>query len=394
MGQKGPAAGDWPQWRGPHRNAISDETGLLKSWPRSGPPMVWTASGLGEGYGSLCIVGDCIFLQGAAGGKSMIHALDRKEGKRVWSTPLGSSESNDRGGGPRGTPTFGGGRLHVLTEAGDLACLDASSGKILWQRNVLRDFKANNPHWLVSESPLIDGDHVIVTPGGREGGIVALSMSDGKTVWAARELTDPAGYASCIAADVSGVRTIMNLTARAGVGVRASDGKLLWRYEAPANRTANCATPVFHDNKVFYTSAYGTGCGLLEIEPAALPVRTREVYFNREMQNHHGGVVLIGGHIYGFSGSILTCIEFATGKSLWKERSVGKGCVSFADGLLYLLGEGNVMGLAEAGPRGYSEKGRFNIEDQGRPSWAHPVVAGGRLHIRNQGKLWCYNVKA
>jgi len=176
--------------------------------------------------------------------------------------------------------------------------------------------------------------------------------------------------------------------------VRASDGKLMWRYEKVSNRTANITTPVFYDNKVFYTSGYDTGCALLSVKAQGGEVKADEIYFNREMMNHHGGVVLIDGYVYGFNNAILSCIEFATGKTVWRDRSVGKGTLTFADGHLYLLSENNVAGLAEATPAGYKETGRFQITDQGWPSWAHPVVCAGKFYIRNQGTLTCYDVKA
>ncbi len=391
--QSNPVA-DWPQWQGPDRTGLSKEVGLLKQWPASGPAMAWSASGIGAGYGSLAIKGDRIFVQGSNGGRSIVHSLNRADGKNVWSKALGSAGTNDRGSGPRSTPTLDGDRIYVLTENGDLACLKSQDGTAVWQRNILREFGGRNISWLISESPLVDGDHVIVTPGGRGAGIVALDKMTGKTVWASKDLSDEAGYSSPIVADVQGVRTVMTLTGDAGVGVRASDGKLMWRYERVANRTANITTPVFHDNKVFYTSAYGTGAALLGLTAQAGEVKAQEIYFTREMQNHHGGVVLVNGYLYGFNNSILTCVEFATGNSMWRNRSVGKGSLTYADGHLYLLGEDNTVGLAEAVPGGYTEKGRFRIPDQGLPSWAHPVVAGGKLYIRNQATLAAYDVRA
>jgi outer membrane protein assembly factor BamB len=194
-------------------------------------------------------------------------------------------------------------------------------------------------------------------------------------------------------ADVQGVRTIMTLTSAAGVGVRATDGKLMWRYGNASNNTANITTPVYADGKVFYTSAYGTGGGLLALRVTGQEVKAQEIYFTSNMQNHHGGVVLVDGYLYGYNNSILTCLEFATGRLLWRDRSVGKGAVSYADGHLYILSENNVVGLVEASPKGYREKGRFTIADQGWPSWAHPVVSGGRLYIRNQGVLASYDVR-
>jgi len=385
---------DWAQWRGPNRNGVSTETGLLKQWPPAGPPLLWSVSTLGKGYGSLAIRGDFIYVQGTQGGNSVVFCLKRAGGATVWVKTLGRTLDQDKGGGPRGTPTLDADRLYALSEHGDLACLRTSDGGAIWARNILADFSGANPQWLISESPLVDGDNLIVTPGGRGAAIVALNKLTGKTVWASAELSDPAAYSSAIVADVQGVRTIMQLTSQAGVGVRAKDGKLLWRYAKVANDTANVTTPLYFDNSVFYTSAYNTGAALLRLKADAGGLKADEVYFTREMMNHHGGVVLLNGYLYGFSNAILTCMEFATGKVMWRNRSVGKGTLTTADGVLFLMGETNTVGLADASPTAYVEKGRFQIADQGWPSWAHPVVAGGALYIRNQGVLASYNVKA
>jgi outer membrane protein assembly factor BamB len=389
-----PAGFDWPQWQGPDRTGLSKDAGLLKQWPPTGPPQVWSVQGIGAGYGSVSLKGDRMFVQGAVRGQSILFSLNRADGRNVWSKTLGPSATNDKGSGPRGTPTVDDDRVYALTENGDLACVKAQDGTLVWQRNILRDFGGRNIGWLLSESPLVDGGNLIVSPGGRGAGMVALDKMSGKTVWVTKELSDEAGYASPIAADVQGVRTIMTLTGEAAVGVRASDGKLMWRYQRVANRTANVATPVFFDNKAFFTSAYGTGAALLALSAQNGEVKADEVYFTRDLQNHHGGVVLVNGYVYGFSNSILTCLEYSTGRTMWRDRSVGKGSLTYADGRLYLLGEDNIVGLAEAVSSGYVERGRFKIPDQGEPSWAHPVVAGGRLYIRNQGTLAAYSVKA
>ena len=389
-----PPARDWPQWRGPDRTGVSRESALLREWPSSGPALQWSASNLGAGYGSVAVSGDRMFVQGTRAGRSIVVTLNRADGKELWSKALGPEGDNDRGPGPRGTPTVDGDRVYVLSENGDLACLLARDGTSVWQRNILEDFGARNIPWLLSESPLVDGNQLIVTPGGRNAGMVALDKMTGKTIWTSKELSDQAGYASPVVASVQGVRTIMTLTAQAGVGVRASDGKLMWRYRPVANSTANITTPVFSDNKVFYTSAYGTGGALLGLRAEAGEVRAQEIYFTRDMENHHGQVVLVNGYLYGYNNSILTCLEFATGKRIWRDRSVGKGSVTYADGHLYILSENNVVGLVEATPAGYREKGRFTIRDQRWPSWANPVVSGGRLYIRNQGTLASYDVRA
>jgi outer membrane protein assembly factor BamB len=386
--------GDWPQWRGPDRNGISQETGLAKSWPSAGPPSIWSISNLGQGYGAVAIKGDRIYVQGVEGRNSVVFCLNRRDGKIVWTAALAEKMEQDRGSGPRGTPTLDGDRGYALSENGELACLRLQDGTKIWRRNILQDFGGRNPHWLLSESPLIDGNRVIVTPGGPNACIVALDKSSGKQIWASQDLSDGAGYSSCIIGEVQGVRAIMTLTDRAGVGVRASDGKLMWRYDKVANRTANVTTPIFHDNAVFYTSDYGTGCALLGLAAQDGDVKAEEIYFSRDMQNHHGGVILHNGYLYGFSSAILTCMEFKTGRVAWKDRSVGKGSLTYADGNLYLLSESNVAGLAEATPDAYRERGRFPIPDQGLPSWAHPVVCGRRLYLRNQSMLTCYDVKA
>lgn len=388
------ASFDWPQWRGLNRDAVSKETGLLKQWPRTGPPVAWTAANLGNGFGSVAVQGDRVYVQGLRNRQSVVSALDRATGAVAWTRPIGRGGENDRGSGPRSTPTIDGDRAYVLTEAGDLAALRVADGSILWQRNILTDFRGRNIQWLVSESPLVDGSHVIVTPGGRGAGLAALDKMTGKTVWTTAQLSDEAGYASAIVADIQGVRTVMTITAEAGVGVRASDGMLMWRNGQAANGTANITTPVYADNKVFYTSAYGAGAVLLNLSALGGVVRAQEAYFTRNMQNHHGGVVLVGRHLYGFNNAVLACLDFATGQSVWRDRSVGKGSVAYADGNLYLLSEDNVVGLAEATPDGYREKGRFPIADQGWNSWSHPVVSGGRLYIRNQQTLTSYDVRA
>ena len=385
---------EWTQWRGPGRTGVSTDTGLIAPWPASGPPSLWAISGLGAGYGSVAVVGERVLVQGMVGDESVVSSLNRSDGALVWRRGLGLGGYNAYGSGPRGTPTVDGDRVYVLTETGDLACLRFLDGSVVWQRNILDDFDGRNPPWLMSESPLVDGDQVIVTPGGQNAGMVALDKMSGETVWVSAELSDQPGYASPVVADVDGVRILMTLTAEAGVGVRRSDGHLMWRYERVANSTANITTPVFHDNKVFYTSAYGKGGALLGLSVEEGEVRAEELYFTRDLQNHHGGVVLVDGYLYGFHESILTCIEFSTGEVMWRDRSVGKGSLTYADGHLYVLSESSVMGLVEASPTEYVEKGRFRTPDQSWSSWAHPVVSGGRLYVRNQETLAVYNLLA
>jgi outer membrane protein assembly factor BamB len=386
------ASTDWTQWRGPQRTGISPETGLLQQWPAAGPPVAWSITGVGEGYGTAAVSGSRLFVQGMRGRDTMVHGINLADGKYLWSKNVGSAGGNDRGSGPRSTPTIDGDRLYVLTERGDLWCLK-DTGAEVWRRNILTDFNGGNIQWLLSESPLVDGDRVVVTPGGRGAGIVALDKMTGKTIWTTKELSDEAGYASAIAIDVQGVRAYTTFTGNAAVGVRASDGKLMWSYRPAANGTANITTPVFFQDKVFYTSAYGTGAGLVTLRAQGGTLSATENYFTLDMQNHHGGVVLVGSTLYGFSNAILTALDFATGKMLWRDRSVGKGSVAYADNRLYMLSENNVVGLAEVTPKGYREVGRFTIADQGLPSWSHPVISGGRMYLRNQNVLTAYDIR-
>ena len=395
LGAQGVADSDWSQWRGPDRSGRSIETGLLGEWSADGPPRVWSVSNVGVGIGSVAVRGDRLFVQGIQDAQSAVSALSRSDGTRLWMRSLGPAGQNSYGSGPRGTPTVDGDQLYVLTENGELACLRVGDGSVVWQRNILADFGGRNPEWMISESPLVDGNMVIVTPGGRGAGIVALDKMTGDTLWVSGELDDQAGYASPIVANVGGVRTVMTLTSAAGVGVRASDGKLMWRNQAPSNRIANISTPVFHDNTVFYSSAYGTGGTLLGLRAEGDDVVAQEIYRTRDMQNHHGGVVLVDDYLYGFNNSILTCLDFATGEMMWRHRSVGKGSLSYADGRLYILSENNVAGLVEATPEGYREHGRFRVAaGRGAPTRAHPTISGGRLYLRNQGTLGAYDIQA
>jgi outer membrane protein assembly factor BamB len=386
-------SGDWPQWRGPDRTGLSRETGFLKAWPAAGPRLVWSAGSLGTGHGTIAVKGDRVFVQGSDGKQSSVASLNRADGKPVWSRVLGPAGNRKSGGnGPRSTPTVDGDRVYAVTEIGELACLKAQDGAVVWQRNILKDFKAEWPTFLIAESPLVDGDRVYVTPGGTDAGMVALNKMTGKTIWKSKSLGAEAAYGSIVAADVQGVRTLMTMSVPGGVGVRASDGQIMWTDAHVASRTSNIATPNYFDNKVMYS--YDMGSSLLGLTVSGGAVKAKEIYFSPELQVESGGVLLVDGYVYGFNSAGLICLEFATGKRMWRDRSVGKGSLTYADGYLYLLSEDFTVGLAEATPAGYREKGRFKIAERPQPSYAHPVVSGGRLYIRNQDTLAAYDIRA
>jgi len=387
------AGGNWPQWRGPNRDGISKETGLLKQWPDAGPPLAWKATGAGNGYSSFAISNGRLYTMGLRGDKEFIVAFDVATGKQVWATPHGTAPfRNDRGDGPRGTPTIEGNRLYALGGNGDLSALDTATGKVVWSMNVLAKFGGTQITWGISESPLIVGEKLLVNPGGPGASIVALNKKDGALIW--KSQSDKAGYSSAIALDTAGTSQVIFFTSTRAVGLDLKDGRLLWEYQKPSNRVANAATPIARANRIFISSDYGTGGGVVEIKANGKDMAAQEIYFTKDMRNHHSSSVLIGDHLYGFSGSILTAMKFDTGEIAWKDRSVGKGSLVFADGLLYLFSENGVVGLAEATPTGYVEKGRFRIQQENLPTWAHPAVAGGRLYLRDQDTIYAYDVKA
>jgi outer membrane protein assembly factor BamB len=380
-------ASDWPQWRGPARDGISAETGLLTAWPAGGPRAIWTVTGLGEGYAAVSVAGGRVYTQGQRGSRQYVFALDVNNGAKLWEAATGNTFDESRGNGPRGTPTVDGTRIYALSADGVLVCLDAASGKAIWTQNLLKTYRGSIPPWGISESPLIDGDRVIVMPGGQGASIVALDKNTGKEVW--RSGSDPAGYSSAVIGQFDGIRQIVALNANAVVGLRADNGQQLWRYTKVSNQTANIATPIVHDGRVFVSTEYESGGALLKVGGKA----ATEVYYTRNMRNHYSSSVLVDDVLYGFNSSILTAMRFSTGEVLWRDRSVGKGSVTYADKHLYVLGEDAALALVEARPDRYLEKSRFSLRQSRYPTWAPPVIADGRLYIRNQDSLTAFDIR-
>jgi outer membrane protein assembly factor BamB len=384
-------AADWHQWRGPNRDGISAESGLLQSWPSSGPPQLWQTTGAGEAYSSFSASNGRLFTLGARGTTEYLMAFDLDTGRKLWEQPNGQRFRNDRGDGPRSTPTIEGDRVYAFGGSGELAAFDAATGRRHWSVNVVRLHGGVVPYWGYSESPLIVGDRILLNVGGRGASIVAFDKSDGSVLW--RSESDEAGYSSPMLLRTGSLSQVVFFTGRRALAVDPRDGRLLWSYPRVANRTANIATPVVRGTQVFVSSDYGTGAALLQVKAAGNVAGANEVYFTREMRNHHASSVLVGEHLYGFSGSILTAMRFATGDVAWRDRSVGKGSVIVADNRLYLYSENGVVGLAEASPQGYREHGRFRIPQGNLPTWSHPIVSGGRLIIRDQDTVWAFDVR-
>ena len=395
------AGEDWPQWRGPNRDGISHETGLLQSWPDGGPPLVFRADGLGDGYSTVSVAEGRIHTLGLLSGREWVITLDAETGAQLWATPHGEGYRDGRGDGPRSVPTVIGGRVYALGARGQLSALDAASGQIVWTLDLLREAGGRNISWGISESPLVLGDRVLVSPGGRNAGFAAFDRDTGELLWSAGG--DEAGYASPLPVDLAGAPHIVYFSGERAAGIRADDGAVLWSYRRASNRTANIATPILVSNRggaaeVFLSSDYGTGGALLALRSdGAGGVTAEEKYFTRNMRVHHATPVLHDGVLYGFSGSIFSALDIETGALFWRDRSIRKGSLTFADNRLYVFSERGDVALVEPSRAGYEERGRFEFRRQdrsGENTWSHPVVANGLLYLRDQDVLLAYDVSA
>jgi outer membrane protein assembly factor BamB len=402
---------DWPQWRGPDRNGISQERGLLKQWPAEGPKLLWQVNDIGDGYSTPAVVGTRIYLMSNRGMENeFVQALSTQDGKPIWTTRVGNvGNPNQNPPYPkaRSTPTVDGDFIYALGSDGDLACLETRSGKIRWQQSIRKEFGGQPGEWAYAESPLVDGDVVVVTPGGAQATIVALNKKTGAVIWkSAVPGGDPAGYASAIVVQAGGRKQYVQFLSKGIVGVDAKTGQFLWRYAEPAKGPAQMWTPIARDGYV-YGGANGVGGGLARLRLDGGGVAAEQVYFERGLPNGHGGAVLLGEYLYGtvaaMAGGELVAVEFTTGKVKWKAESTGMGSVAYADGLLYLHGVNGEVALVEATPEAYREKGRFTPPTQPKHkqagpfpemAFAYPVIANGRLYIRDLGTLWAYDIKA
>ena len=364
--------------------------------------LLWTYDEAGVGYSGPAIVGDKLVIMGSNGEKESVFTLDVRTGKKGWSTDFAQAYTNNYGDGPRGTPTIDGDRVYVLSGHGILACLELETGKILWKKSLPKDLGGRlMSGWGFSESPLIDGDKLVCTPGGDQGTVAALDKKTGEVLWRSKEYKDACSYASLVISNAGGIKQYVVMTGDSTAGVAAEDGQLLWRFDRPSP-VAAVPTPVVQDDLVYVTSGYRTGCHLLKISKADKGLEANEVYANKGMENHHGGVILIDGYLYGNSNNGgWKCQNLKTGKFAWENRKLGKGCCTCAGGRLYLYTEkkGEVV-LLEPSPKAWKEHGRFTIPSEAKIRkrdggiWTHPVVANGRLYLRDQNLIFCYDVHA
>jgi outer membrane protein assembly factor BamB len=414
---------DWPQFRGPQRDGVSRETNLRKTWPEGGPPLLWTSASLGIGYSGPAVVGDRLYVSVGRGDAEYVVALDLQTSgpqgpKELWATKIGpffTWKGNNWNAGPSATPTVDGELLYALGGHGDLLCVERATGKERWRKNLPRELGGEvNPigggleeptplGWGYTWAPLVDGEQLICVPGGKQGLLAALDKKTGKVLWQSKEVTDQASYSSPVAAVLGGVRQYIQVTNDGIVGVAAQDGKLLWSYRRePAYQDVVIATPIVSEDTIFTTVGFQQGCDLIKIKAGSAGFAVDKILSNKSIENRDGGVILVDGHLYGYTENKgWFCAEIKTGNLVWTERrKLGRGSVTGADGLLYCCAEqGGDVALVEATPRGWQEKGRLKLPQeshQRRPSgglWTHPVIANGRLYVRDQELLFCYDLK-
>lgn len=412
-------AADWPQYRGPQRTDISQETGLLSTWPKGGPTLLWTYNNAGVGYSGPAIVGERLYTMGGRGQEEFVFALDLKNVKdgsisEAWAAKLGplfTWKGNNWSAGPSATPTVDGDVLYALSGMGDLVCVETANGKERWRKNLPKDLDAEvNPigggpaklGWGFTWSPLVDGDRLICTPGGPKGTVAALDKKTGQLLWRSKELTDQCSYASPQTAVIHGVRQYVVLTNLGLAGVSAQDGQLLWSYKRQPRYTTEVVNiPLVQDNLVYATVGAGNGCDLIKLDLEDKKFKVETVYSNKNFQNHHGGVVLRDGHVFGSVQQGWACQELKEGKVVWTEKKMRPGSITFADGHFYCYCEfTGEAALVELSTKEWKEKGRFTIPQKSKlkkPSgqiWTPPVVANGRLYLRDQELLFCFDVKA
>jgi len=384
----------WPQFHGPSRDNLSTERGLLKKWAEAGPDLVWTAKGLGHGFSSMSIAAGMIYTAGNIEKDTVITALDL-DGNIVWQVKNGEAWTKDRPG-TRGTPTIDGDRLFHQSPLGNLLCLKAKTGERIWGFNIIEKFESKVATWALCESLLVDGDHVICCPGGPQTCMVALDKNTGSLVWKAPSTNELAGYASVTLAEHQGLRMIITLTAKAMIGVNADTGELLWHVKHESYADENVMMPIYNDGQVF-VSTLRAGSVKWKINVKDGKASVEELWRTQELDNHHGGVVLVKGNLYGTStfrnSNLWVCLDWETGEKHYTDKGVGKGSLTYADSMLYTLSEGGVMGLVRPTPAGHKLVSSFKIPEGGEgPSWAHPVVCGGRLYIRHGDFLYAYRV--
>ena len=382
----GTGAGDqvaegWPQYRGPARTGISDETGLLKSWSAPGPKVVWKAP-LGEGFSGISVVGDRLYTMYGAGEDDILACYATTDGHEIWKLRVDKKWTDDVGNGPRATPTVSGDVVYTLSGRGKLVAVKTAGGEKIWETDLTDKVNAKIPHWGVSTSPLVEGDLLILDAGGGSNkSVVAVDRKSGAIRWTAH--SDDPGYSAPLAVEIGGVRQVLSFAGSSLVSVTPADGKILWSVPWKTPYNVNAAMPVFiPPDKVFISSSYDTGAAVYQITKGGNGFTTKELWKSRVMKNHFNSSVFYKGYLYGFDDRNLKCIDAETGMEKWKQTGFNKGSLLLADGRLIIFSEQGLLAMAEATPEGYKEQGRAQILE-GR-TWTMPTLAGKKLYLRNE----------
>ncbi|MGL6197190.1 MAG: PQQ-binding-like beta-propeller repeat protein [Thermoguttaceae bacterium] len=397
----------WPVFHGPKGNNISPATGLLTTWPEEGPKLIWKCDKLGEGvggYSGVTVKDGRVYTSGnvADGDEvySTVFCLDEKDGKILWTYKNGPAWTNGRMfPGTRSTPTIDGDFVYDETPVGQVACIEAKTGKEVWSVNILEEFDAKNITWALAESVIIDGDNVICAPGGEKASVAALDKKTGKVVWTTPSTGELTNYATPYIFDFEGFRVIAIMNQKGIIGVNAKDGKLLFSVPHETKYDINATMPHYNgDGTLFVISGYGTGSQLLKLAKDGDVIKAEQVWAKKEFDNQHGGIVVIDGFAYGttqnYKGGVWVCQKVADGEIMWEDKGVGKGACTSAEGLIYGMSEGDgTVGIFEATPEGYKEHSRFKLPEEGEGMyWAHPVVCGKNLYLRHGNFLYVYDI--
>ena len=388
------AAPGWPEFHGAGRTNISPDTGLAKQWPDGGPPLVWKFSDCGDGYSGVSIAGGMIFTAGDFGGQEVVLALDM-DGKLLWKAPNGEAWTGPSPGS-RTTPTYDGGNLYQMNANGRLAAWEAKTGKPIWAVDLKAEFDSKFGVWGLAENVIVDGNKVLCMPGGPKGRVVALDKRTGKTLWANTEIQDTAAYCSPLIVTYKGVRQLITMTQKSVAGVEVETGRLVWQAPFVPKSPQNALTPVFHDGQVFVACGHWSGGTVLKIDPEAKTASP--IWFRKELDNCHGGAMLIDGRLYGsacrMGGKNFYCVDFLTGQPIKTDATLGKVGITVADGMMYCLNHRGTVSLLALGPEGFRIASQFELKRKPDNYYlAHPVVCGGRLYLRGGPDLYVYDVR-
>jgi outer membrane protein assembly factor BamB len=390
---------EWPCFHGPDRSNKSTETGLKSAWPEEGPEVLWSVDGLGKGYSTVSIAEGLLFTAGLKNQQTYVFAFDL-DGRLVWEKPNGRSWETEKEwarayNGSRSTPSYSQGIVYQLGELGRLSAFNSRNGDLVWSLELREQFEAEIPEYAYAESVFIEGDRLYCCPAGKKGYIVCLNKHTGELIWSNSEIPGTVGFSSLISFDQGGYHQLAGLSSNTIFGVDSETGNLLWQVPYENSRSNNVADPIYHDGHIFASSGYGKGSTLIKLSKSGNTITPETVWQTELLDNHHGGVILHDGYLYGSGHNVRGwfCLDFRTGKQMWKTG--GKGSLTYADHMLYSLDERGIMNLIKATPDTNETRSTFELPSGGKSMyWAHPVVCGGRLYVRHEDSLFAYDIRS